>query len=90
MSLWCKSHKNRQVILSFARYLVFVRQFGQTRFIKYTSYVGTCSCQDLPGHELEDVEVGVRPEQDDEDDEAESQRLQDPDQKLGHPWQVPA
>ena len=42
-----------------------------------------------PGHELEDVEVGVDPEEDDEHDETESQRLQNLHQELGDSGKIP-
>ena len=42
-----------------------------------------------PSHELEDVEVGVDPEEDDEHDEAESQRLQNLHQELGDSGKIP-
>jgi hypothetical protein len=38
----------------------------------------------LPGHEPEDVEIGVNSKEDNEEDEEERQRFQDPNQELGN------
>ncbi len=43
----------------------------------------------LPGHELEDVKISINPEEDDEHDERESQRLQNLHQEVGDSWKVP-